>query len=63
METSDLAFGRRVIWKGQVARIVDIVWRVDRTSVQIQCRGYRPVWVRPVDIEPEPVAQAQRNDG
>jgi hypothetical protein len=49
MTTADLAFNRRVIWRGLKARIVDIQWRVDRTQVQIRVTGGRTHWTTPAE--------------
>jgi len=50
MTTADIAFGKRVVWRKLPAVIVDIVWRVDRTSVQIRVAGGHLHWADPGEL-------------
>lgn len=54
MTAADLCFGRRVLYHGQVAEIMDILYRagfVPRVQIRIDAPG-RPVrWVRLADLE------------
>jgi len=50
MTTSDIAFGRMVIWKGLKAIIVDIQWRAHRTQVQIRVAGGHLHWASPAEL-------------
>ena len=52
MTTADIAFGRFVTWRGLRCLIVDINWRVRRTSVQIRVPGGALRWVSPDELEP-----------
>lgn len=50
MSAADLAFGRRVIWRGMDALIVDIRWRARRTQVQIRVIGGHLHWANPSEL-------------
>jgi regulation of enolase protein 1 (concanavalin A-like superfamily) len=51
MSTSDLAFGRKVVWRGLRAEIVDI--RVSRRGAAVRIRvigGYQH-WTTPAELQ------------
>lgn len=56
MSTADLAFGLIVLYADELAEIIDICWRVDRTSVQIRLLvgQRRRLWVRPSELKEAP---------
>lgn len=56
MSAADLRFGQTVIWSGQEARVVDILWRVDahRIRVQIRVPGQGLRWVKLDALEDVP---------
>lgn len=51
MTATQLAYGKRVVWRGLRAVIIDIYWRVDRTQVQIRVVGGHLHWARPEELE------------
>jgi hypothetical protein len=50
MTTSDIAFGRFVMWRGIKGIIVDIQWRAHRTQVQIRVAGGHLHWASPAEL-------------
>lgn len=56
MTATDLRFGQTVIWDGQQARVVDILWRVDKHRIRVQIRvpGQPLRWVRPDALQEAP---------
>jgi hypothetical protein len=57
MSPADLAFGRRVVYQGQAAVVMDILYRagfVPRVQIRILEAPGRPVqWVRLAELEAE----------
>lgn len=51
MSASDLAYGRRVIWRGLSAEIVDIHYRSYGVAVRIRVRGGHQHWTTPAELE------------
>jgi hypothetical protein len=50
MSITELAFGRRVVWKGLAAEIVDIRWAAT-PLVQIRVAGGHTHWTTPDRLE------------
>lgn len=50
MSITELAFGRRVVWKGLAAEIVDIRWAAT-PLVQIRVVGGHTHWTTPDRLE------------
>ena len=63
MSPADLAFGRCVLWQGQAAKIMDILYRAGyapRVQIRLTEAAGRPVrWVRLAEIEEGPNEQSQ----
>jgi len=54
MTTTDLAYGRRCIWRGLAAEIIDIDWqRLNAITVRIRIARAQPRtrWVRASELE------------
>jgi len=50
MTTSDIAFGRFVMWRGLRAIIVDIQWRGHHARVRVQVAGGHLHWASPAEL-------------
>lgn len=50
MTTADLAYGRRVIWRGLAAEIVDIHYRATGIAVRIRVIGGHQHWTTAAEL-------------
>lgn len=51
MTIADLAFGRKVIWRGLRAEIVDIHYRSSGIAVRVRVIGGHQHWTTPAELE------------